>query len=245
MSDLPHNHTDGDIDPDGDKATGHDSGPVLALLARGLELWLRQQCEAIEAVEIHLEGSALKLLRGRLEGVRLSARGVIYQAMEIERVELRSNGIRVRMGPLLRHQRLELENPFQIEGQVALSGEGLDRSLRSPRWQDLGRDLARGLLAAAIPAGSGDSPRPGSTHGPHHRCRHHRCHHHRRPDPGGGGEHQRGGGHGGTAIPRRRPYPSPAHGSQHPDPRRQPAGGETGTERGSQCAALIDRLPSG
>ncbi len=123
-----------------------DSGPVLALLARGLELWLRQQCEAIEAVDIHLEGSALKLLRGRLEGVRLSARGVIYQAMEIEAVELVSDGLRVRMGPLLRHQRVELENPFQIQGQVALSGEGLDRSLRSPRWQDLGRDLAQGLL---------------------------------------------------------------------------------------------------
>ena len=147
MSHLPPNATN--AHPDGTEATGNDSGPVLALLARGLELWLRQQCEAIEAVEIHLEGSALKLLRGRLEGVRLSARGVIYQAMEIERVELRGDGLRVRMGPLLRHQSVELENPFQIQGQVALSGEGVDRSLRSPRWRELGRDLAQGLLGAS------------------------------------------------------------------------------------------------
>ena len=144
---LPANHTNGH--PHGGTAPGHDSGPVLALLARGLELWLRQQCEAIEAVEIHLEGSALKLLRGRLEGVRLSARGVVYQAMEMERVELRSNGLRVRMGPLLRHQSVELDHPFQIQGQVALSGAGLDRSLRSPRWQALGDELASGLLGAS------------------------------------------------------------------------------------------------
>jgi len=56
-------------------ATGSDSaetagsGPVLQLLASGLQLWLRQQCEGIESLEIRLEGSALALLRGRLAGV--------------------------------------------------------------------------------------------------------------------------------------------------------------------------------
>ena len=42
------------------------SGPMLSLLARGLELWLHQQCDAIEDLEIAMEGSAAELLRGRL-----------------------------------------------------------------------------------------------------------------------------------------------------------------------------------
>jgi hypothetical protein len=68
----------------------------MALLARGLDLWLRQLCEAIERLEIRLEGSGLRLLRGRLDGVRLRARRVVYQAMEIEEVELRCDGIQLR-----------------------------------------------------------------------------------------------------------------------------------------------------
>jgi hypothetical protein len=42
------------------------SGPVMQLLASGLQLWVRQQCDAIESLEIQLEGSALGLLRGKL-----------------------------------------------------------------------------------------------------------------------------------------------------------------------------------
>jgi hypothetical protein len=124
-------------------------GPVLGLLARGLELWLRQQCDVIDAVQIQLRGSALQLLRGRLEGVSLTARGVIYEAMEIAHVELCSGPIRVRMGPLLRHQTFELENAFPVSGVVGFRGEGLDRSLRSPRWQGLAGELMRDVLGSA------------------------------------------------------------------------------------------------
>jgi hypothetical protein len=173
LSHLPHNHTDGDIDPDGAKATGNDSGPVLALLARGLELWLRQQCEAIEAVEIHLEGSALKLLRGRLEGVRLSARGVIYQAMEIERVELRSDGLRVRMGPLLRHQRRGTGESLSDSGPGGSERRGGGSLPPFPPLAGPRQGSGPGPAGGVIPAGSGDPPRPGAAHG-HHR-RHHRC----------------------------------------------------------------------
>jgi hypothetical protein len=127
-----------------------EGGPLLGLLARGLELWLRQQCEAIGELEIRLEGSAAELLRGSLAGVGLRARRVVYQELEIERVELRSAPIRVRMGPLLRRRTLELAHPFEVSGRVAFSGEGLTRSLAGPRWRDLGDDLARRLLGPAV-----------------------------------------------------------------------------------------------
>jgi hypothetical protein len=73
---------------------------------------------------------------------------VIYEAMEIDQVELQSGPIRVRMGPLLRHQTLELDNTFPIRGVVGFRGEGLDRSLRSPRWQGLADELVHELLGA-------------------------------------------------------------------------------------------------
>ena len=122
------------------------SGPVLALLSRGLEFWVRQQCQAIDTLEIRLEGSAWQLLRGRLDGVRVQARGVRYQDLELAEVRLRSEAMRVRMGTLLRRQVLELEHPFQVVGAIVFSSEGLNRSLAHPNWNWLGDDLAEGLL---------------------------------------------------------------------------------------------------
>jgi hypothetical protein len=118
----------------------------MQLLASGLQLWIRQQCQAIGSLEIQLEGSALQLLRGRLQGVRLMARRVRYQDLEIELVELSSEPIQVAMGQLLRGQSLQLEHPFQVRGQVAFTADGLSRSLCQPAWRSLGDGLGEQLL---------------------------------------------------------------------------------------------------
>lgn len=149
MDDGPRSDSDAMAGSPGSAA----GGPVLRLLARGLELWLRQQCEAIEELQIELEGSAAQLVRGRLDGVRLQARGVRFQQLRFERVMLRSTPMQVRMGGLLRNQTLRLEQPFEISGRVVFSAEGLSRSLTAPPWNALGDALAQELLGQSPLAG--------------------------------------------------------------------------------------------
>jgi hypothetical protein len=140
-------------DPGPGPVEGADGGPLMRLLARGLELWLRQQCDAIEELQIQLEGSAAQLMRGRLEGVRLQASRVVFQKLELKQVELRSDPLQVRMGALLRSQKLRLEHPFQIQGTVAFSAAGLSRCLSLPPWSALGDALAQQLFGRAPLAG--------------------------------------------------------------------------------------------
>lgn len=122
------------------------NGPVMQLLASGLQLWIRQQCQAIGSLDIQLEGSALQLLRGRLAGVQLLARRVVYQNLHFELVELRSGPIHVHTGNLLKGQPLQLEQAFQIQGQVSFTPDGLTRSLSTAQWRALGDSLAEDLL---------------------------------------------------------------------------------------------------
>jgi len=129
------------------------AGPLLGLLSRGLELWLRQQCSSIEGLEIQLEGSAAQLMRGRLEGVRLRARRVVYRNLRFDRVELASGVIRVRIGAMLRGQSLKLEHPFQVRGSVAFSGPDLGVSLATSSWRSLGDGLAEQILGLSPLAG--------------------------------------------------------------------------------------------
>jgi len=132
-----------------DDADSPSTSPVLKLLASGLQFWIRQQCEAVDSLELQLHGSTMGLLRGRLEGVSLVARHVVFSSLEIERVELRSEAIQVQMGPLLRSRSLQLDHPFRIEGHAAFSGAGLSRSFCTPHWRPLGDQLADGLLGLA------------------------------------------------------------------------------------------------
>jgi len=124
------------------------SGPVLQLLASGLQFWIKQQCDAVDQLELQLHGSALQLLRGRLEGVSLVASGVEFAGLPMERVELRSGAIQLQTGPLLKGQGLKLDHPFAVRGQVLFSGIGLDRGLGNRRWRGLADGLAQDLLEA-------------------------------------------------------------------------------------------------
>ncbi len=124
------------------------SGPVLQLLASGLQFWIKQQCDAVDQLELQLHGSALQLLRGRLEGVTLVASGVEFAGLPMERVELRSGAIQLQTGLLLKGQGLKLDHPFAVRGQVLFSGTGLDRGLGNRRWRGLADGLAQELLGA-------------------------------------------------------------------------------------------------
>jgi len=126
-----------------------EQDPVLQLLAAGLQVWVRQQCESVESLEIQLQGSALQLLRGRLEGVRLLARGVSYRNLCLELVELSSTGLQVQMGNLWRGQPVQLQQTFRISGLVSFTPEGLSQSLAQPQWRPLADQLAEDLLGIA------------------------------------------------------------------------------------------------
>ena len=118
----------------------------MQLVASGLQLWVRQQCDAIESLEIQLEGSALGLLRGKLAGVRLMARRVSYQQLELELVQLTSSPIEVNIGKLMKGQPLQLQHPFTIQGQVGFTAEGLNQSISRPQWRGLADHLGEMLL---------------------------------------------------------------------------------------------------
>jgi hypothetical protein len=121
----------------------------LALLARALELWLRQQCQEIDSLEIQLKGSAARVLQGQLEGAQLRARRVVFQDLRFESVELWGEAIRLQVGSALRGQAGLLREPFRVRGQIYLSSEDLNRSLGSAQWRQLGDNLAEELLGVS------------------------------------------------------------------------------------------------
>ena len=126
------------------------SGPVMQLLSSGLQLWVKQQCQRVESLDIALRGSALELLRGRLDGVVLLARRAVYQHLPIEQVELQSSAISVQTGNLLKGQPLQLDQPFVVSGQLSFSADGLGALFREPHWQALAEQL-RDQLFGALP----------------------------------------------------------------------------------------------
>jgi len=118
------------------------TGPVLQLIASGLKLWIRSRCESIGDLQLELHGSGLGLLQGKLEGVSLSARDVRFRGLPLQRAELRSGPIQVNLTP----GGVVLQQFFDVQGDVAITGRALNEALLSEPWRWLGDWLAEQLM---------------------------------------------------------------------------------------------------
>ena len=116
--------------------------PLMTLLAGALKLWIRSRCDRLGSLDLTLHGSAFTLMRGRLEGVTLKARDVGFKGLPLQHVQLRSGPITVDVNVLSPEQMLALQHPFQVEGDVSISGGALNDAC----WLSHGVGLVIGLL---------------------------------------------------------------------------------------------------
>jgi hypothetical protein len=97
-------------------------------------------------LELTLHGSAFTLMRGQLQGVTLMARDVGFKGLPLQHVQLRSGPIAVDVNVLSPGQVLSLQHPFQVEGEVSISGSALNDALLAEPWRWLGDWLAEQLM---------------------------------------------------------------------------------------------------
>ena len=122
------------------------SGPVLQLLANGLSLWIRRQCDEVGDLNLVLNGSALQLLRGKLNGVDLEGRLVTFQGLPIHHTHVSSGPLNLNIKPQQPGQLLQFQEGFQLRGSVTMRGVDLNRALLTDRWRWLGDWLAEQLM---------------------------------------------------------------------------------------------------
>ena len=97
-------------------------------------------------LKLNLQGSALQLLRGKLEGVSLTARKVSFQKLPLLRAELKTSSLQAHINPSHPGQPIQLSHSFNIDGEVVFNGADLNRALASDRWSWLGDLLSEQLM---------------------------------------------------------------------------------------------------
>ena len=122
------------------------SDPLLRLISSGLTLWLKSRCDRIGDLDLELRGSGFGLLRGRLAGVNLTARDVLFQGLPLQHVEINSEAIAVDLNVLKPDRALALQHPFRVTRSVTFQGNALNKALLASPWNWLGDWLAEQLM---------------------------------------------------------------------------------------------------
>ncbi len=88
--------------------------PVLDLVRHGLQLWLRGQCDALDHLQLDLDGTPKGLLKGRLDVACLQARGVVRGAVRLRRAIITCRDLQLDLGRLRPGLPLPLAAPLSV-----------------------------------------------------------------------------------------------------------------------------------
>jgi LmeA-like phospholipid-binding len=105
---------------------------IAQLLSSALRLWLRTQVESVADLQVQIQSRNRQLLSGQIQQVSLVAEQVVYQGLNLGRVEITAHEIRVNIGQIIRGKPLKLLNPVPIVGEVVISEANLNSSLQAP-----------------------------------------------------------------------------------------------------------------
>ncbi|SAY38707.1 LmeA family phospholipid-binding protein [Candidatus Synechococcus spongiarum] len=88
--------------------------PVLNLVRHVLQLWLRGQCDALDHLQLDLDGTPKGLMQGRLDAACLQARGVVRGALRLSRAIITCRDLQLDLGRLRPGQPLPLAAPLSV-----------------------------------------------------------------------------------------------------------------------------------
>lgn len=120
---------------------------ISKILSPALRLWLRSQLEAVEELEIAIEGRDRQILSGYVPAVLLNSRRAIYQGLHLGEIELSGENIRINIGQVVKGKPLQLLEPIRVGGQLCLEQADLQASLPSEILSGALRELLVALIA--------------------------------------------------------------------------------------------------
>ncbi len=122
--------------------------PLIYIIEKGIEFWIRSQCKSIKNINLELAGSTLQLLSGKLLSIRLIANEANFKELPLHHIEIYSGPLQIEFSPSNKQQKISLSESFSIKGFIALTSKGLNQLISATEWAWIREWLSIELLEA-------------------------------------------------------------------------------------------------
>lgn len=106
--------------------------PIDKLLSGAVRLWLQSQVSTVDDLNLKILGKNSQIIRGYIPQVFISATDVVYQEIQISKLEIVGNNIKFNLPQVVKIKPLQLLEPIVIKIEVLLKEIDLQKSLSSP-----------------------------------------------------------------------------------------------------------------
>ncbi len=111
--------------------------PILPLLSKGLELWIRSRCKSIDEISVTLKGSSDQLIKGKINNGKIKAKGVLLQEFLICEAELNTDLIEIDFNLLNINKLINLKDSFRVQGSITIKEDNIVKIIESKRHKSI------------------------------------------------------------------------------------------------------------
>ena len=119
-------------------------GILAKLIEKGIEIYLRKECENISELNINIFATSLQIVKGQINNIIILAKKVEYKRLLFDEIELEAN--KVNINYQININQIKFNNDFKITFKISLSDYSLNQILLSKHWSWLGESIAKAML---------------------------------------------------------------------------------------------------
>ncbi|MEA5516121.1 DUF2993 domain-containing protein [Nodularia sp. UHCC 0506] len=119
---------------------------IKNVLTTALKLWLKSQVSEVSQLEVEIKASDRQIISGCIPWVSILASDAVYQGLNITRIQLIAENIRVNIGAILKGKQVKLLETVPVIGNLIVEEEDLNTSLSSELLSTALNDVVSQIL---------------------------------------------------------------------------------------------------
>ena len=121
-----------------------EKGILAKLLEKGIEIFLKKECNKIGNLKIDIAASSTQVIKGIIKKIHIIAEDINYKDLLFDKIELEANDINIIFN--LHNKELNFKNNFSIQFKISLSENSLKAILLSNNWNWIGAIISKEIF---------------------------------------------------------------------------------------------------
>ena len=119
-------------------------GIIIRLIEKGLEIYIRKECNEIRELKINIFASAKEIIKGLVNKINILAKNINYKELKLDKIELEAKDINISYK--LNSNQLKFKNNFKVNFEIILSENSLKEILLYSCWSWIGDMISKEIL---------------------------------------------------------------------------------------------------
>tara|TARA_B100000700_G_C14910192_1_gene791834 strand:- start:545 stop:1180 length:636 start_codon:yes stop_codon:yes gene_type:complete len=121
-----------------------EKGIFSGLIEKGIEFFLKNQCNQINSIKIDIFATSMQIIKGEINKINLKAKEINYKELLFDEIELEAENVKIKYK--INKKKLVFKNEFIVDFKLKLSEKSVRKILTNKNWSWIENLISKAIL---------------------------------------------------------------------------------------------------